>query len=294
MMSTSRFVLRGALAGAIALLAFTNFGAPAMSQQVAVNTEDGVNPEDQTALAPSSDEERPADAETRQIVPFHTHEAPGTIIVDTGERHLYLVQSGGQAIQYGIGVGRIGFQWSGVERVSQKQEWPDWRVPAEMIGRQPYLPRFMAGGPGNPLGARALYLGHTVFRIHGTNQPETIGHAVSSGCFRLDNADVIDLYNRVQVGAKVLVKQSAPRFLTRAPGSNPIASLAPVAARKLCDGQPALNPNPRAPAAVIFSVWGRAQPLSRPSRGRQPLRSPRRVALVAGKQSRLESVVQAT
>ena len=113
------------------------------------------------------------------------------------------------SIRYGIGVGRIGFQWSGVERVSQKQEWPDWRVPSEMVGRQPYLPRFMAGGPGNPLGARALYLGHSVFRIHGTNQPETIGHAVSSGCFRLDNADVIDLYDRVQVGAKVLVRQSA-------------------------------------------------------------------------------------
>jgi lipoprotein-anchoring transpeptidase ErfK/SrfK len=113
------------------------------------------------------------------------------------------------SIRYGIGVGRIGFQWSGVERVSQKQEWPDWRAPSEMVGRQPYLPRFMAGGPGNPLGARALYLGHTVFRIHGTNQPETIGHAVSSGCFRLDNADVIDLYDRVQVGAKVLVRQSA-------------------------------------------------------------------------------------
>ena len=142
-------------------------------------------------------------------MPFHTSEAPGTIIVDTAERHLYLVQPDGQALRYGIGVGRIGFQWSGVERVSQKQEWPDWRVPAEMIGRQPYLPRFMAGGPGNPLGARALYLGHTVFRIHGTNQPETIGHAVSSGCIRLDNADVIDLYDRVKVGAKVVVKQSA-------------------------------------------------------------------------------------
>jgi lipoprotein-anchoring transpeptidase ErfK/SrfK len=208
MISTSRFVLRGALAGAIALLASTNFGAPALAQQVAVNTENGANAEDQTALAPSPDEERPTDAETRQVVPFHTSEAPGTIIVDTGERYLYLVQPNEKAIRYGIGVGRLGFQWSGVERVSQKQEWPDWRVPAEMIGRQPYLPRFMAGGPGNPLGARALYLGHTVFRIHGTNQPDTIGHAVSSGCFRLDNADVIDLYDRVQVGAKVLVKQS--------------------------------------------------------------------------------------
>jgi lipoprotein-anchoring transpeptidase ErfK/SrfK len=208
MISTSRLVLGRALAGAITVLASTNFGAPALAQQIAVSTEDGANAEDQAALAPSSDEERPADAETRQLVPFHTSEAPGTIIVDTGERYLYLVQPNEKAIRYGIGVGRIGFQWSGVERVSQKQEWPDWRVPAEMIGRQPYLPRFMAGGPGNPLGARALYLGHTVFRIHGTNQPETIGHAVSPGCFRLDNADVIDLYNRVQVGAKVLVKQA--------------------------------------------------------------------------------------
>jgi lipoprotein-anchoring transpeptidase ErfK/SrfK len=209
MISTSRFVLRGAVAGAIAVLASHNFGAPAVAQQVAVNAQDAANAEDQTAQEPSPDEERPADAETRQLVPFRTSEAPGTIIVDTGERYLYLVQPEGLAIRYGIGVGRVGFQSSGIERVSQKQEWPDWRVPAEMIGRQPYLPRFMAGGPGNPLGARALYLGHTVFRIHGTNQPETIGHAVSSGCIRLDNADVIDLYDRVQIGAKVLVKQSA-------------------------------------------------------------------------------------
>ena len=208
MISTSRFVLRGAMAAAIALLASTNSGMSAVAQQVAVTTEDGTTADDQAALAPSPDEERPADAETRQIVPFHTSEAPGTIIVDTGERYLYLVQPNDEAIRYGIGVGRIGFQWSGVERVSQKQEWPDWRVPAAMIGRQPYLPRFMAGGPGNPLGARALYLGHTEFRIHGTNQPDTIGHAVSSGCIRLDNADVIDLYNRVKVGAKVVVKQS--------------------------------------------------------------------------------------
>jgi lipoprotein-anchoring transpeptidase ErfK/SrfK len=209
MISTSRFVLRGAMAAAIAVFASCNSGTSAVAQQVAINSEDGASPDDQNARDSSPDEGRPTDAETRQIVPFHTSEAPGTIIVDTGERYLYLVQPNDKAIRYGIGVGRLGFQWSGVERVSQKQEWPDWRVPAEMIGRQPYLPRFMAGGPGNPLGARALYLGHTVFRIHGTNQPETIGHAVSSGCFRLDNADVIDLYDRVQVGAKVLVKQSA-------------------------------------------------------------------------------------
>jgi lipoprotein-anchoring transpeptidase ErfK/SrfK len=210
MIWTSRFVLRGALAGAIAVLASASFSAGALAQQAAANPASALSADDQMAQDPSPGEEQPADTETRQLVPFHTSEAPGTIIVDTGERHLYLVQPDGQALRYGIGVGRVGFQWSGVERVSHKQEWPDWRVPAEMIERQPYLPRFMAGGPGNPLGARALYLGNTVFRIHGTNQPETIGHAVSSGCIRLDNADVIDLYNRVKVGAKVFVKQSAP------------------------------------------------------------------------------------
>jgi len=203
MVATSRFVLRGVLAATVAVLASSLSGTIALAQQIAVTTED------KAASEPSPDEERPGEADAWQIVPFHTSEAPGTIIIDTGERYLYLVQPNDLAIRYGIGVGRVGFQWSGVERVSQKQEWPDWRAPSEMVGRQPYLPRFMAGGPGNPLGARALYLGHTVFRIHGTNQPETIGHAVSSGCFRLDNADVIDLYDRVQVGAKVLVRKSA-------------------------------------------------------------------------------------
>jgi lipoprotein-anchoring transpeptidase ErfK/SrfK len=204
MVPTLRVALRGALAAAVAVLASSLSGTIAVAQQVAVSAED------QAAGDPSTNEQKPDDAAyARQIVPFHTSEAPGTIIIDTGERYLYLVQPNDLAIRYGIGVGRIGFQWSGVERVSEKQEWPDWHPPSEMVGRQPYLPRFMAGGPGNPLGARALYLGHTIFRIHGTNQPETIGHAVSSGCFRLDNADVIDLYDRVQVGAKVLVKQSA-------------------------------------------------------------------------------------
>ena len=200
MVPTSFLVLRGGLAVAVAVLASSLSGTIAVAQQIAVNVEG------QAAQEASPDEEQPDDAYARQIVPFHTSEAPGTIIIDTGQRYLYLVQSNDRAIRYGIGVGRIGFQWSGVERVSQKQEWPDWRAPPEMVGRQPYLPRFMAGGPGNPLGARALY---SIFRIHGTNQPETIGHAVSSGCFRLDNADVIDLYDRVQVGAKVLVRQSA-------------------------------------------------------------------------------------
>jgi lipoprotein-anchoring transpeptidase ErfK/SrfK len=209
MFPTSRFVLRGAMVAAIALFASTISGPVALAQQLAVNGEDATSADDQIDRPVSQDEKRPEAPYDRQVVPFHTTERPGTIIIDTGERYLYLVQPDDTAIRYGIGVGRTGFQWSGVERVSQKQEWPDWHVPPEMIGRQPYLPRFMAGGPGNPLGARALYLGHTEFRIHGTNQPETIGHAVSSGCIRLDNADVIDLYNRVQVGAKVLVKQSA-------------------------------------------------------------------------------------
>ena len=143
----------------------------------------------------------------KQMVLYRTTEQPGTIIISTAERHLYLVQPGGRALRYGIGVGREGFQWQGLLHITRKQEWPDWTPPPEMIERQPYLPRFMAGGPGNPMGARALYLGTTVYRIHGTNQPRTIGSAVSSGCFRLVNGDVIDLYDRIPVGTKVIVRQ---------------------------------------------------------------------------------------
>lgn len=131
---------------------------------------------------------------------------PGTIIVNTADRHLYLIETSQRALRYGVGVGRAGFQWGGIHRITRKAEWPDWAPPAEMIERQPYLPRFMAGGPGNPMGARALYIGNTVYRIHGTNAPETIGHAVSSGCFRLVNDDIIDLYARVPVGSKVIVQ----------------------------------------------------------------------------------------
>jgi lipoprotein-anchoring transpeptidase ErfK/SrfK len=141
----------------------------------------------------------------RQIVNYAAHEAPGTIIIDTPNTYLYYVLGGGRAIRYGIGVGRDGFTWSGVQSVTRKAEWPDWTPPPEMIARQPYLPRYMAGGPGNPLGARAMYLGGTVYRIHGTNQPSTIGTHVSSGCIRLTNEDVIDLYSRVSVGTKVIV-----------------------------------------------------------------------------------------
>jgi lipoprotein-anchoring transpeptidase ErfK/SrfK len=141
----------------------------------------------------------------RQIVAYATREAPGTVIIDTSNTYLYYVLGGGQAVRYGIGVGRDGFTWSGVQTVTRKAEWPAWTPPAEMIARQPYLPRHMAGGPGNPLGARAMYLGGTIYRIHGTNMPETIGTQVSSGCIRLTNADVSDLYSRVSLGAKVIV-----------------------------------------------------------------------------------------
>jgi lipoprotein-anchoring transpeptidase ErfK/SrfK len=144
----------------------------------------------------------------RQVVFYRTNYAPGTLVVSTKERFLYLVLGNSRALRYGIGVGRQGFQWSGMVTITRKTAWPDWTPPPEMIKRQPYLPRFMAGGPGNPLGARALYLGATVYRIHGTNAPETIGTAVSSGCFRLVNGDVVDLYDRTPIGAKVVIRQA--------------------------------------------------------------------------------------
>jgi lipoprotein-anchoring transpeptidase ErfK/SrfK len=162
----------------------------------------------QSQVAPQDDEgavtELPARFK-RQIVSYASHEAPGTVVIDTPNTYLYYVLGGGQAIRYGIGVGREGFTWSGVQSITKKAEWPNWTPPAEMIARQPYLPRFMAGGPGNPLGARAMYLGGTVYRIHGTNAPSSIGTHVSSGCIRLTNEDVADLYSRVNVGTKVIV-----------------------------------------------------------------------------------------
>jgi len=141
----------------------------------------------------------------RQVVSYRTQATAGTIVIDTAQTFLYYVLGDGTAIRYGIGVGRDGFTWAGAEVVTRKMEWPDWTPPQEMIARQPYLPRWMAGGEGNPLGARAIYLGSTVYRIHGTNMPETIGHKVSSGCIRMLNADVIDLYSRVSVGTKIVV-----------------------------------------------------------------------------------------
>jgi lipoprotein-anchoring transpeptidase ErfK/SrfK len=158
-----------------------------------------------TASEPADVEAEPEPQFRRQEVDYTGPEAPGTIVVDTPERLLFLVERNGKALRYGIGVGRPGFEWSGVKRISRKSEWPDWTPPAQMLLRRPDLPRRMAGGPDNPLGARALYLGSSLYRIHGTNEPSTIGHNVSSGCIRMMNDDVIDLYDRVPVGAKVIV-----------------------------------------------------------------------------------------
>ena len=192
------------------LLAFMVFAPPADAQPrpaAGMYRPGEMQIEDQPGYVPTQEEEELPAQYHRQMVFYRTNEAPGTIIIDTPTRYLYLVQGGSRAIRYGIGVGRDGFQWSGLLSISRKAEWPDWTPPPEMIQRQPYLPRFMAGGPGNPLGARALYLGNTVYRLHGTNQPETIGQSVSSGCFRLVNGDIIDLYDRVPVGTRVIVRQ---------------------------------------------------------------------------------------
>ncbi|AVT83727.1 L,D-transpeptidase [Rhodopseudomonas palustris] len=189
-----RLLSRVVAAAALVTLA----AMPSYAQQQDPGDEPGLIADDGYVLPPEWQ---------KQMVYFRTTEAPGTIIVQTSERYLYLVQGNNRALRYGIGVGREGFTWQGLLKISRKAEWPDWVPPPEMIQRQPYLPRFMAGGPGNPLGARAMYLGSTVYRIHGTNRPDTIGTAISSGCFRLVNADVMDLYDRVPVGTKVVVRQ---------------------------------------------------------------------------------------
>ena len=146
------------------------------------------------------------DAIPKTTVSYSGTEKPGTIIIDTAERRLYYVLDDGRAMRYGIGVGRVGFTWKGVKTVTQKKEWPSWTPPAQMLARRPDLPRHMVGGVENPLGARAIYLGSTLYRIHGSNEPETIGQAVSSGCFRMTNDDVVDLYSRVKIGTKVVVR----------------------------------------------------------------------------------------
>ena len=146
-----------------------------------------------------------ASAIPREVVNYSGRYGAGTILIDTSERRLYYILGNGQAIRYGVGVGRPGFEWSGTKTVTMKREGPDWRPPAQMLKRRPDLPRYMAGGPDNPLGARAMYLGGSLYRIHGSNEPETIGQAVSSGCIRMTNEDVVDLYERVRVGTRVVV-----------------------------------------------------------------------------------------
>ena len=160
-------------------------------------------------LAPAgAGEYRPqASAIPREVVSYSAGHPAGTVVISTSERRLYYVLGGGQAIRYGVGVGRPGFEWSGARRISAKRAWPDWTPPSAMLHRRPDLPRHMAGGINNPLGARAMYLGGTEYRIHGSNEPETIGHAVSSGCIRMTNDDAIDLYNRVHVGTPVIVQR---------------------------------------------------------------------------------------
>jgi lipoprotein-anchoring transpeptidase ErfK/SrfK len=188
----------------------------------------------------ASDENATPERLRRAVVAFGTTEAPGTIIIDTGNTTLYYVLGQGRAIRYGVGVGRDGFTWSGVQTISRKAEWPDWHPPHEMIARQPYLPRFMAGGPGNPLGARAMYLGTSQYRIHGTNDPSTIGKFVSSGCIRLTNEDVTDLFSRVDVGTRVVV----------------LPKNAPVMARG-GDGRTGMTARPAGTRPVAATLQGR-------------------------------------
>jgi lipoprotein-anchoring transpeptidase ErfK/SrfK len=208
-----RIVFRGAPPMAVAAFVVCLASAHAPAQQLPGSNEPQVfqypvtAPDVDPGIDHGNSDANLPDEFKKQMVFYRSLEQPGTIIIDTQERHLYLIQDSTHAIRYGIGVGRDGFTWQGLLRVTRKAEWPDWRPPPEMIERQPYLPRFMAGGPGNPLGARAMYLGNTVYRIHGTNAPETIGQAVSSGCFRLVNDDVTDLFDRVPVGTKVIVRQ---------------------------------------------------------------------------------------
>jgi lipoprotein-anchoring transpeptidase ErfK/SrfK len=187
----------------------------------------------------------------RQEVAFVTKEPAGTIVVDTPNTYLYYVLGGGRAIRYGVRVGRDGFTWTGVQKITKKTEWPDWFPPSEMIERQPYLPRFMAGGPGNPLGARAMYLGSTVYRIHGTNQPSTIGKFVSSGCIGMLNEDVSDLFDRAKVGTRVVVL----------PGGAPPAALASASA---VPGPSAGGPAPTQMSSAPGTQPAAVQPLPPP------------------------------
>jgi len=203
----------------------------------------GVTPGDSTNPGESAGSYVLPERLRRAVVARETNEAPGTIIIDTGNTALYYVLDHGHAIRYGVGVGRDGFTWSGVQTITRKAEWPDWHPPAQMIARQPYLPRFMAGGAGNPLGARAIYLGSSEYRIHGTNNPATIGKFVSSGCIRLTNEDVIDLFNRVSIGTKVVVlPKNAAHLVASVPAGGVVsASRMRPAVTRLPSGRQAMS-----------------------------------------------------
>jgi lipoprotein-anchoring transpeptidase ErfK/SrfK len=210
-------VLGAALAAALAATLVATFAGTAAAQLLLDNwTDRGGAPFGQAAPQAEQQSAQPGGDDLaaplrRQLVFYPSNQPSGTIIIDTAHTFLYLTLGRGKALRYGIGVGRKGFTWSGVEKISRKASWPDWIPPAEMIARQPYLPRWVGGGPGNPLGARALYLGNTDYRIHGTNNPASIGTQVSSGCIRMRNADAIDLYDRVAVGTKVVVLANGQR-----------------------------------------------------------------------------------
>jgi lipoprotein-anchoring transpeptidase ErfK/SrfK len=211
--------------------------APIGRQQEPVGRQQEGRPQQGGVYAALPPEDRPETGPTKELPPnlrrtlvnFQTREPVGTIVIDTPNTYLYLVMAGGKAMRYGIGVGRDGFTWAGAEKVTRMAEWPDWHPPTEMIERQPYLPRFMAGGEGNPLGARALYLGKTLYRIHGTNQPSTIGTFVSSGCIRLTNDDVADLYQQVKVGTRVVVLPGRPPASANAAPDQPAGPYNPLA-----------------------------------------------------------------
>jgi lipoprotein-anchoring transpeptidase ErfK/SrfK len=242
-----------ALIFAGALLLAPGFFASAASAQVLgyASTPQNLFPSDNVMVAP----DQPALSDDgdgsgsvvperlrRAVIAFNTREAPGTVIIDTGNTSLYYVLGQGQAIRYGVGVGREGFTWAGTQTITRKAEWPDWHPPAEMIARQPYLPRFMAGGPGNPLGARAMYLGSSEYRIHGTNDPSTIGKFVSSGCIRLTNEDVADLFSRVDVGTKVVVlPKNATHIEARSTTVRPDVAQSRPAVTTLPSGRQAMN-----------------------------------------------------
>jgi lipoprotein-anchoring transpeptidase ErfK/SrfK len=250
--ASSALILAGALLMAPALL---SGAARAQVLGYAPSSQRSFSPDDMT-LAPGEPAlTNPGDSSSalperlrRTVVAFNTREAPGTVIIDTGNTALYYVLGQNRAIRYGVGVGREGFTWAGTQTITRKAEWPDWHPPAQMIARQPYLPRFMAGGPGNPLGARAMYLGSSEYRIHGTNDPSTIGKFVSSGCIRLTNEDVADLFSRVEVGTRVVVLPKSASHLE---------------ARAATDVGPATTP--RRPATLPPGAGRQAMNLSMPS-----------------------------